>query len=136
MSTLGKIFRFIFGGSSKSSRGSGGRVVIDKNMVVSKWQEIDELVKLGGPSRFKTAILEADKLLDYALRGKGFKGETMGERLKSAQGRIDRATLDAGWSAHKYRNRIAHEIDTDVMHFEVKREIENFKRVLRNLRVL
>ncbi len=132
--TLGKIIRFIFGGGGNSRQGSRG--VLDRQMIATKWAEIEQLMELGGPSRFKAAIMDADKLLDYTLRGKGYKGETLGERLKFASSKMDRSTLDAAWNAHKYRNRIAHEIDTDVMHFEVKKQIENFKRVFRYLGVL
>lgn len=131
---LGKIFRFIIGDKKTVSRRNG--VLFNRAMVVDKWAEIEQLVELGGASRFKTAIMEADKLLDYTLKGKGYKGETMGDRLKWAQRSMRRDTLDAAWNAHKYRNRVVHDVETDVMHYEVKKQIENFRKVFKELGVL
>lgn len=53
------------------------------------------------------AIINADKLLDQALRERGISGETMGERMKSAKTLF--SNNDTIWTAHKLRNRIAHE---------------------------
>lgn len=56
---------------------------------------------------WQLAILNADKLLDRALKERGYKGSTMGERMTSA-GRV-LTKREAVWAAHKLRNKIAHE---------------------------
>ena len=48
-------------------------------------------------------ILEADKLLDFALTKKGYTG-SLGEKLKS-HGSTLFTYLDEVWSVHKLRNR-------------------------------
>jgi len=75
------------------------------------------------------AILDADKLLSYALGCKGAVG-SLGERLKR-YGRLF-SDLDSVWSAHKLRNRIAHELD-GVSKGECKVALKNFKRALNDL---
>lgn len=55
----------------------------------------------------KQGIMDADKLLDYALERKGFVG-TLGEKLKKAGSRF--SNLNEIWQAHKLRNQIAHEL--------------------------
>lgn len=77
----------------------------------------------------KNAIMDADKLLDYALGKHGFEGN-LGEKLKKAGPRFK--DLNGVWSAHKLRNRVAHElgeIDKD----EAKRALKRFKSALNDL---
>jgi hypothetical protein len=78
----------------------------------------------------KTAILDADKLLDQALKLKGYTG-TLGEKMKKA-GQLfsDRNGI---WSAHKLRNRIAHELDVKVSEKETRTALTQFKKALRDL---
>ena len=77
------------------------------------------------------AILNADKLLDQALRQRGFKGETMGERMKSAQNVWSNA--NHVWTAHKVRNRIAHESGVKVDYDITRRALVAFKQALKDV---
>ncbi len=77
----------------------------------------------------KNAILDLDKLLDYALGKHGFEG-SLGEKLKKAGPRF--TDINAVWSAHKLRNRVAHELgDIDKGH--AKRALKQFKSALNDL---
>lgn len=76
------------------------------------------------------AILDADKILDYALSRHGFQG-TLGEKLRMAAPRFD--DVNAVWAAHKLRNRLAHELEEDLKEREVKVALRRFKQGLRNL---
>jgi hypothetical protein len=125
----------LFGSGAKPSKRSSA-VSLDREMVLNKWQEIGELMELGGPSRMRSAIIEADKLLDYALKAKGFGGENLGERLKSAKDRMDYSAYDCAWKGHKLRNKLVHEIEADVLGWEVKQGLKDFERALRDLKVL
>lgn len=53
------------------------------------------------------AVIDADKLLDDALKRLHYKGKTMGERMVSAQ--RDLSSNDTVWYSHKLRNKIVHE---------------------------
>lgn len=53
------------------------------------------------------AVIDADKLLDDALKRLHYRGKTMGERLVSAQ--RDLSSNDTVWYSHKLRNKIVHE---------------------------
>lgn len=141
---IGGIFRGIWWLVSWPWRGKGGKKVwkgrpsvsFDREMIGRRWQEIQEMVNLGGASRLRGAILEADNLLDYALKGKGLLGETMGERLKSARHLFTKDGYEAAWQGHKLRNRLVHELEVDILHWEVKSGIANFAKALRDLGVL
>lgn len=75
------------------------------------------------------AVMDADKILDYALARKGFVG-SVGEKLKKAGPRF--SNLDGIWRAHKYRNKLAHELGRVKMD-EAKDALGQFKRALNDL---
>jgi len=76
------------------------------------------------------SILDADKLLDYALNKKGKKG-SLGEKLKN-EGEYIFSDINGVWNAHKLRNKIAHEISS-VSEKEVSRALNSYKRALNDL---
>ena len=73
-----------------------------------KWQVVERHINSENPGDWRLAVLEADIMLDDMVRGFGYPGINLGERLKSAS-RASFATLDQAWEAHKIRNAIAHE---------------------------
>lgn len=94
-------------------------------------------MELPGLEQTKAAIFEADKLLDSALRQSGFKGETMGERLKSARQHFGNNAVYQGlWEAHKMRNALAHEVGFDVPKVVGRQHLNQFKAGLQYLRVM
>ena len=127
-------FRLILGKNHKGTRGesynSGG---VDKNYVSQKWQEIEELIRLGRPSNFARAVLEADKLLDHVLKSLRAPGLTMGDRLKASRNRFSPEGLDAAWRGHKIRNEIVHTSDYEITDFMAREAISNFKKAIGEL---
>ncbi len=80
------------------------------------------------------AIINADKLLDEALKKSHYKGKTMGERLVSAQHQL--GDNDAVWNAHKLRNRLVHEDMSKLKEREVKHALVGFRGGLKDLGAL
>ena|SRR3989338_4069176 len=76
------------------------------------------------------AILEADKILDEALKLKGYSGN-LGEKLKQANGLF--SSENNVWAAHKLRNRIAHELNINISENEAKTALNRFKQALKDL---
>lgn len=74
----------------------------------ARWEHIESLMASGDASKWREAILEADIMLNEALYRRGYEGENVSEKLKSADPRVFRSLNDA-WEAHKVRNQIAHE---------------------------
>ena len=79
---------------------------LDREKYQTDWLAIENRLATDQASQ-QMAIIDADKLLDRALKERGFRGQTMGERMTSA-GRIF-SKREAMWAAHKLRNKIAHE---------------------------
>ena len=80
------------------------------------------------------AVIDADKLLDEALKKKHFRGKTMGERLVSAQRSI--SDNDGVWYAHKLRNRLVHEPNVKLKKNEAQNALAGFKKALQDLGAL
>lgn len=80
------------------------------------------------------AVVHADKLLDRAMKELGFKGDTMGVRLKLSRSRF--SDINGIWEAHKLRNRIAHETDVSISHEQAERALEQLRRGLKDLGAL
>lgn len=86
--------------------------------------------KVGSHPHGTLKVVEADKILDEALRLLGYTG-TLGEKLKKAGPRF--TDLDAVWKAHKLRNKLVHQLDTAPRDAEVERAVESFRRALNDL---
>jgi len=96
-----------------------------------KWLAIEQQLKRDEVSSFHLTVLNADKLVDQALRERGVKGQTMGERMKNSVSLFsDRNGI---WTAHKLRNKIAHETDVKVTYEEARFALKNFKKALKDL---
>lgn len=102
-----------------------------KKKVDQKFNEINQLLAIDNESAFRTAIIEADKLLDFVLKAKGVRGSTLGERLKSSRGLI--RDLNNIWFAHKVRNRLVHDIDSRIKRRETARVIKIFRGTINHL---
>lgn len=82
-------------------------------------------------SDWKLAIIEADAMLDSLMSQLGFKGETLGDKLKSAtQDKFH--SLTSAWEVHTVRNRIAHEgAAFEFSQHEAKRIIALYEQIFR-----
>jgi hypothetical protein len=120
--------------SGKGSHSSQRVGSLDREFVARKWAAIESMKAAGNGSSLRDAVSEADKLLDYALKQTGARGETMGERLKNSGSRF--SDLDAIWQAHKLRNALAHEADFDLVASQAREAVQDFERGLHDLGAL
>lgn len=96
-----------------------------------RWLAIEKQLSKEAVSSYSLTVLNADKLLDQALKERGIKGETMGERMKNA--REVWSNANAVWGAHKLRNQIAHEPDVQVSFDDARRALAGFKQALKDI---
>ena len=97
----------------------------------ASWLAIENGVSRDNAASWQMAIMNADKLLDQALRERRYRGKTMGERMKSANKAW--RNIDHVWGAHKIRNRLAHEPDMTVDYNTTLRTLSVFKQALKDL---
>lgn len=93
-----------------------------------EWDKILALMNSDNPSDWKLAIIEADVLLDELVTRMGYKGDNLGEKLKTVEP-SDFLTLDLAWEAHKVRNAIAHQGGYTLTKREARRVIDLFQKV-------
>ncbi|MCL5410779.1 MAG: hypothetical protein M1324_02895 [Patescibacteria group bacterium] len=116
-------------------KGLGGRKVIsiaEKNEITAKRHEIENLLSNNNEIELKHAVMEADKLVDRALKLKGFEGDTFADRLRSAERSMDRNIYQNIWQGHKVRNRIAHEPGA-ISQNELRNAVNDLLRYVRNI---
>lgn len=107
---------------------------LDKSYYQTRWLSIENQLSRDNEASFAMSIIDADKLLDCALRQRGFGGKTMGERMKSAKNTLtDKQRV---WSAHKLRNKIAHETNVRVSYDDARRALGGLKQGLKDLGAL
>lgn len=111
------------------TRGRGGP--LDQQRFRAAWLKIENSLDKNNLATYQFAILNADKLLDQAMKELGVVGESMADRLRSANKKF--SNVNTIWSAHKMRNVIAHEPDAKINLMTAKRALATFKKALKEL---
>lgn len=101
----------------------------------SRINDILKHIDSDNPNDWKLAIIEADIILDEALKKAGYGGTSLGERLKSiSPNQLN--SLDFAWQAHKVRNQIAHAgADFVLTHRLAEETIKKYKVVFNELEI-
>lgn len=105
---------------------------LDTAKYKTKWDALQSL--LPDSKMWPLAIIDADKLLEEALKARHYKGKTMGERLVSAQ--HDIVSNDMVWFAHKLRNKLVHDQDVKLRKNDVKEALLGFRAALKDIGAL
>lgn len=108
---------------------------IERGRFAGKWERVIEKSRSKIPSDWKLAVIEADKLLDSALKLMGYTGDTMGDRLKQLDV-LHFPDLNNFWAAHKIRNRIVHNPDYDIIQDEFNFALKTYEGALRDLNAI
>ena len=93
------------------------------------WGKVLEYLFSQHGSDWKLAIIEADSMLEGLLDQLGFKGESLGDKLKSAN-QENFPQLTIAWEVHTVRNRIAHEgLAFELSQHEAKRVVALYEEI-------
>jgi hypothetical protein len=104
---------------------------LDVEKYRTRWMTIEQQLKRDETTSYPMCVMNADTLVDQALKDKGVSGTTMAERMKQMQQKWTNA--NAIWSAHKLRNQIAHEPDFRVDYDGARRALAAFKQALKDV---
>lgn len=97
-----------------------------------RWQDLQK--HCATRKTWPEAIIAADDLLCEALKKRGYKGKTTGERLVAAQ--HDLSANEEVWFGHKLRNKIT-EIDVrKLKKQDILEALAGFRQALRDLGAL
>lgn len=100
----------------------------DMDFIISQWNEISSRVSIDP----KHSLIEADKLIDFTLKKKGYMG-SFGDKLKAAEKLFSH--IDDIWAAHKLRNNLVHEVGFTVNEGQARSALSSFKKALSDLGV-
>lgn len=101
-----------------------------------RWENIKLKVTDNNPESWRIAIIEADIMLDETLKNAGYVGQSIGDKLKTANPESFRTVQDA-WDAHKVRNDIAHVGSDFILTQKTAQEtLTRFERVFREFDVI
>ena len=107
------------------------KIQLDKERFQRDWLVIENSIQKDNPASWHLALINADKLVDSALRELQFSGQTMAERLKAAKDKL--SSPNSIWHAHKLRNVIAHETGAEINFDQTRRAMNSFKQALKDL---
>jgi hypothetical protein len=105
---------------------------VKKHKFTHKWRDLQKL--LPDRSQWAQAIIDADYLLDEALRKKRYKGKTMGERLVAAQKSF--TDNDAVWFGHKLRTKIESNPELSLRKLDVQKALVGLRQGLKDIGAL
>jgi hypothetical protein len=111
------------------------RTNIPQKEVRDSWKKAQAHFFAGDDNDLKVAIMEADQILESALRHAGVRGANLGERLKNIK-QEQMPNLDEVWQAHKLRNQIAHEPGFKIKRDLAERALGIYEKALQELGVL
>lgn len=97
-----------------------------------QWVELQKFCS--SKETWALAIINADKLLDEALKKKHLKGKSMGERLVSVQKQL--TDNDAVWFAHNLSKKLLNESAGKLKEADVKKSLIGFRTALKDLGAL
>ena len=99
-----------------------------------RWNKVVEEASSPDDSKWRLAILEADIMLNELLDVLGYRGETMGDKMKQVD-RSNFRTIDLAWEAHTVRNKVAHQGSSlSLTQREVRRVIGLYEQVFREFK--
>lgn len=105
----------------------------DQAEIMAKREEIERLLSSDNEYELRHALFEADKLVDYILKLKGYGGETFADRLRNAESYIDQNTYQLIWAGHKVRNTLAHEHDARITKAELKQAVYDLMKYTKQI---
>jgi hypothetical protein len=97
-----------------------------------RWQEVQKLCS--AKESWPKAVVDADRLLDEALKKRHIAGKNMGERLVRAQRLF--TDNDSVWFGHKLRSKVEGDPETKLKEDEVKNALIGIRQALKDLGAL
>ncbi len=108
---------------------------VDAPHIKGEWEKLRKRLDVASDADAAHLIIEADALLDRALKDLRIPGETMGERLKFVS-TPDFKSADDLWDAHKMRNQVAHGEGKHILYADALYAFQKFEKALKELNMI
>ena len=100
-----------------------------------RWRSILEKFQGASPESIRLAVIDADSLVDDALKQMGIPGDHMADRLSQFSPE-EISSLNSVWRAHRYRNEIVHTPGFAVSPEDAQEALGQYEAFLKELNVL
>ena len=100
-----------------------------------RWESIEKKFTLGTPESARLAIIEADALVDTALKGMQIPGEHLADRLSNLDQK-DVKSMNRVWRAHRLRNDLVHTPGFAVPPPDAQRTMDDYEAFLKEMEVI
>jgi hypothetical protein len=77
------------------------------NPRMEHWKKVSDAMASNNEQLWRSALIDADTMLEEVVTAMGAIGDTFGEKLKSMGRQVP--WIDAAWEVHRLRNILAHE---------------------------
>ncbi|RJQ28436.1 hypothetical protein C4571_03630 [Candidatus Parcubacteria bacterium] len=124
--------KFDLGGSGHPKKKT---VSLRNKFFQERWTGIAKKYLVGSPDSIRVAIIEADALIDEALKQLSFPGEHLADRLEKLNPE-DFKTLNRLWNAHRVRNDLVHTPGFTLSAHDAKAVLDNYEAFLKELGML
>ncbi len=105
---------------------------LKRDYYATKWKKLQD--RCPDKTQWATAIMEADSLLDEALRKKRYKGKSAGERMVEAQKIF--TNNDAVWFGHKLRTKLDANPELPLTQNDVQKALIGLRQGLKDIGAL
>ncbi len=105
---------------------------LDQVYFQKEWGDLQRLLR--NKERWDVALVQADNLLDIALKKNHVRGRRMGERLVKAQRMF--TDNDSLWFGHKLRNKIESDPDMKLKETDLRQALMGIRQGLKDLGAL
>lgn len=99
-----------------------------------QWEKVTKRLGTGKEGEYRMAIVEADSLLEEALRGMEYKGERINDLLDQVDSKV-LPSVDRIKAAHEFRNNIVHDPSYELTLNEAKTIIGVYEQAFRDLQM-
>lgn len=100
--------------------------------MLGRWQKVQARLQTANEAEYKLAVIEADGMLNEILLRLGFRGETLGDKLKTMSTAVI-PNLSEVIAAHQVRNNVVHDPDFRLALEEAQRTLSAYEAVFSNL---
>ena len=109
---------------------------LPKAKIVKRWHAIKEAAEGDDPRAWRTAIADADSMLDEILGKIGYEGNTIDERLANIPTSIQFPALEDAWRAHQVHQFLTEDSNYPLTHEVAERTIEIYRNIFRQTGII
>ncbi|MFA6136002.1 MAG: hypothetical protein WC705_01440 [Candidatus Paceibacterota bacterium] len=105
------------------------------SFVAKEWSKVLKIFSKGTAESMRLAIIEADSMVDRALKEMGLAGEHFADRL-SGLTEDDVKSIEKVWESHRLRNDLVHTPHLTLSFDEAKKALRGYRDFLKELGLL